>query len=171
MRRARSILVVVAAAGIAGCTAAPRQRAVGMGDVNAGPGSLEAIRRQLQGTWDLVSIESAPEKGGPMVPVKATGTLVYDEYANLTIDARTVDPNAPVAAREVPTVSFKGRATIDPVRKELMLMNVTGNVNPNEVLSPDRRRRFEVDFESLTLSSMNANGEVTAVTKWRRRKE
>jgi hypothetical protein len=106
-----------------------------------------------------------------MVPVKATGTLVYDEYANLTIDARTTDPKAPVAAREVPTVSFKGRATIDPVRKELMLMNVTGNVNPNEVLSPDRRRRFEVDFENLTLSSFNAQGEVTAVTKWRRRKE
>ena len=106
-----------------------------------------------------------------MVPVKATGTLVYDEYANLTIDARTADPNAPVAAREVPTVSFKGRATIDPVRKELMLMNVTGNVNPNEVLAPDRRRKFEVDFELLTLSSMNAKGEVTAVTKWRRRKE
>ena len=49
-------------------------------------------------------------------------------------------------------------------------MDLTGNVDPNEVLSPERRRRFEVDAETLTLSSFDELGEITAVTTWRRRR-
>ena len=84
------------------------------------------------------------------MPVKATGTLTYDQYGNLTINARTTDPNAPVAAREVPRVSFKGRAVIDVVNHELKLMDVTGNVNPDEVLAPERRRRYVFEGDLLT---------------------
>jgi hypothetical protein len=133
-------------------------------------GSLETTRQQLMGTWELVELKNAPPKGGAPVPVKATGTLVYDQYGNLTIDARSSDPNAPVAAREVPRVSFKGRAVIDVVNRELKLMDVTGNVNPDEVLAPDRRRRYVLDANLLTLSSFDEKGEVTAVTTWRRAK-
>ena len=167
MRRTASFILIVFAVA---CTASERQRPIGLGDVNAGAGSLEAVRRQLQGTWDLVAIEYSPKAGVPRVPVKATGTLVYDDYANLTIDAKTTDPAAPVAAREKPMLSFKGRAAIDPVKKELTLMNVTGNVDPNEVLSPDLRRRYEVDLDTLKLSSFDEQGVVTMITTWRRRK-
>ena len=133
-------------------------------------GSLETTRQQLMGVWELVELKNAPPKGGAPVPVKATGTLVYDQYGNLTIDARTSDPNAPVAAREVPRVSFKGRAVIDVVNHELKLMDVTGNVNPDEVLAPERRRRYVLEANLLTLSSFDERGEVTAVTTWRRTK-
>jgi hypothetical protein len=133
-------------------------------------GSLETTRQQLMGVWELVELKNAPPKGGAPVPVKATGTLVYDQYGNLTIDARSSDPNAPVAAREVPRVSFKGRAVIDVVNHELKLMDVTGNVNPDEVLAPDRRRRYVLEANLLTLSSFDERGEVTAVTTWRRTK-
>ena len=167
MRRTASFILIVFAVA---CTASERQRPIGLGDVNAGAGSLEAVRRQLQGTWDLVAIEYSPKAGVPRVPVKATGTLVYDDYANLTIDAKTTDPAAPVAAREKPMLSFKGRAAIDPVKKELTLMNVTGNVDPNEVLSPELRRRYVVDLDTLKLSSFDEQGVVTMITTWRRRK-
>ncbi len=103
------------------------------------------------------------------VPVQATGTLVYDEFSNLTIDARTTDAAAPVAAREATILTFKGRAVIDVAKRELKLMNLTGNVNPDEVLSPDRRRRYEVDADTLKLSSFDDQGQVTAVATWRRR--
>jgi hypothetical protein len=169
MRPVASLLAAALALVTVACTASERQRPMGMGDVYAGAGSLEAIRRQLQGTWELVAIETSPESGGPRVPVKATGTLIYDEYGNLTIDARTADPAAPVAAREVPMISFKGRAAIDAVKHELRLMNLTGNVDPNEVLSPERRRLFEVDATTLKLSSVDDKGEVTAITTWRRK--
>jgi hypothetical protein len=169
MRPVASLLAAGLLVATVACTASERQRPMGMGDVYAGTGSLEAIRRQLQGTWELVAIETSPESGGPRVPVKATGTLTYDEYGNLTIDARSSDPAAPVAARVVPMMSFKGRAAIDAVKHELQLMNLTGNVDPNEVLSPERRRLFEVDATTLKLSSINEKGDVTAISTWRRK--
>ena len=45
-------------------------------------------------------------------------------------------------------------------------MDVTGNVDPDEVLSPERRRKFEVDFETLKLSSFDESGQVTAISTW-----
>ena len=166
----RARLALVVALTMAACTASPRQRPLDLGDVETGPGSLEAIRRQLRGTWDLVALESSPEPGVPRVPIKATGVLVYDEYANLTIDAHTDDPAAPPAARESRLLRFTGRATIDPVRHELQLMDMKGNVNPAEVLAPERRRRFEVDVDTLRLSSFEEDGQVTAISTWQRRK-
>jgi hypothetical protein len=170
MNRNSTLLLAAVIAVSAGCTASERQRPIGLGEVYTGAGSLEAVRRQLQGTWELIALEYSPQPGVPRVPVKATGTLVYDEYANLTIDARTTDPAAPVAARESPVISFKGRAAIDPAKKELRLMDLTGNVDPNEVLAPERRRRFEVDTETLKLSSFDEKGELTAISTWRRRR-
>ena len=166
--RARLVIAVVLLA-TAGCAAAPRTRPIKIGDpVNTGPGSMEAVRRQLQGTWQLVALESVPPAGGARVPVAATGTLVYDDFANLTIDGKTTDPAAPVAARERAMVSFKGRAVIDASKGELKLMDVTGNVNPDEVLSPERRRRYQFDADLLKLSSFDETGEVTAISTWRR---
>ena len=103
------------------------------------------------------------------MPVAATGTLTYDEFGNLTIDAHTTDAAAPVAAREATVLSFKGRAVLDPAKRELKLMDLTGNVNPDEVLSPERRRRYVFDADTLTLSSFDDGGQVTAVATWRRR--
>lgn len=155
---------------LAACTASERQRPIGMGDVYTGAGSLESVRRQLQGTWELVSLESSPEPGAPRVVIKATGTLVYDEYGNLRIDAHTIDPAAPVAAREAVLLTFKGRAAIDPVKKELQLLDMTGNVDPGEVLAPERRRRFDIDADTLKLSSIGEKGETVATSTWRRTK-
>jgi hypothetical protein len=88
---------------------------------------------------------------------------------NLMIDAHTTDPAAPVAAREATILSFKGRAVLDVAKRELKLMNLTGNVNPDEVLSPERRRRYEFDADTLKLSSFDEQGQVTSVAIWRRR--
>ena len=70
----------------------------------------------------------------------------------------------------MPRVSFKGRAVIDTVNRELKLMDVTGNVNPDEVLAPERRRRYAFEADLLTLSSFDEAGTVTAVTTWGRTK-
>src|SRR5262249_46424136 len=130
----------------------------------------EATRRQLQGTWALVTLEMAPPGRASRVKVKASGTLTYDEYGNLTIDAHTDDPGAPVAAREASLLAFTGRAVIDPVKHELTLADLTGNVDPNEVLSPERKRRYSIQADVLTLSSVDAQGGITAVTTWRRQR-
>jgi hypothetical protein len=146
----------------------PMNKPVALGG-DAPSGSVEQIRKQLMGTWELTALEMTPQSGGARVPVKATGTMIYDDFGNLTMDARTTDPAAPVAAREVTRLSFKGRAVVDAVNKELKLMDVTGNVDPNEVVSPDQRRKYEFDtFDTLKLSAFDASGQVTIVTNWRR---
>ena len=148
--------------------ATPMTRPVAIGS-DPSSGELESTRQRFFGTWDLVSLESVPPGGGARAAVSAKGTLTYDEFGNLTIIAQTTDSDAPVAAREVSAVSFKGRAVIDVPHSELKLMALTGNVDPNEVLSPERRRRFEFDADLLKLSSFDAQGTVTAIAMWRRR--
>jgi hypothetical protein len=170
-------LAAVCALTLVGCTPGP-MNAPGKGVSSNKPiplgsdpssGSVEAARRQLTGTWDLVSLESVPPAGGARVPVKASGMLVYDEYGNLTIDAHTTDPAAPVAAREATLLTFKGRAVIDVPNSELKLMALTGNVDPNEVLAPERRRKYVFEGELLKLSAIDAAGNVTSIATWKRR--
>ena len=48
---------------------------------------------------------------------------------------------------------------IDVVNRELKLMDVTGNVNPDEVLAPERRRRYAFEADLLTLSSFDDRGD------------
>ena len=72
------------------------------------------------------------------------------------------------AARERNLLSFKGRAVIDAVNGELKLMDLKGNADPTEVLSPERRRKFAFDGDLLRLSSIGDRDEVTAVSTWRR---
>src|SRR3954462_8613113 len=139
------------------------------GGAGAPSGSVEAARRQLEGTWTLVSLEAAPQSGGQRAQITASGTLVYDEFGNLTIDAHTTDPDAPVAAREGSIVSFKGRAVLDVPRSELQMMALTGNVDPNEVLSPERRRRYAFEGDQLTLTSFDTAGAIASISVWTRR--
>jgi hypothetical protein len=148
---------------------APMNKPVALGS-DPTSGALESTRRQLEGTWELVALESVPPGGGARVPIAAKGTLTYDGFGNLTIDGSTTDPAAPVAAREVNFLSFKGRAVIDVVNSELKLMDLTGNVDPTEVLAPERRRRYELGATELKLSSFTEKGDVTAVSTWRRLK-
>jgi hypothetical protein len=168
--------IAIVALGCGGKMAKPGSPATPFGPADARPlnptpadEGLTSTRRALEGTWELISLESEPPGGGPREPVKATGTLVYDQFGNLTINARTTDPAAPVAAQEAERMQFKGRAVIDIARKELKLMDLTGNVDPNAVLSPERRRRYELTADTLTLSSFDERDRVTAIATWRRR--
>src|SRR5215213_11838684 len=88
MQRIR-IIVWSSAAALAvplmcGCESAPRARAVKMGPVDTGAASVEAVRRQLKGTWELISLDVFPAGGG-RIAAQATGRLLYDEYGNLSM--------------------------------------------------------------------------------------
>src|SRR3954470_9929602 len=161
----------------AGCTpgplssprgAVPTTSPVGIGS-DPSSATVEAARRQLEGTWTLVSLEAVPESGGQRAPITASGTLVYDAFGNLTIDAHTTDPDAPVAMREVSIVSFQGRAVVDVPHSELQMMALTGNVDPNEALSPERRRRYAFEGDHLKLTSFDASGTIASISVWVRR--
>ena len=158
----RMIAMIVAVVVGMGC-AASRQPPVQAGDVNTGPGSLDAVRRQLEGTWDLVTLAVMPALGAALVPVAAQGTLTYDKNGNLSIDAKTSDSYAPAAAQSGGVITFEGKAVIDGAKSELQLTEKGGDPK-----SPERRRyAFEGDL--LGLSSIDGAGRVTTTSTWRRR--
>jgi hypothetical protein len=152
-----------------GCAkGAPRGRPVEMGPVDTGAGSLEAVRRQLEGTWDLTRLEIYPATGSPRVQ-KAQAVLTYDAYGNMTIAGRLEQPDD-TAAAAAPLLSYKGRAVIDTARQQLRLMDVEGPEAkvPDEV-KPEMLRKYEFEGGTLHLSTIDASGRVNAKASWKKR--
>ena len=136
-----------------GCASAPSQLPAQTGDVSSGAGPTDAVRRQLEGTWDLISLSVMPARGAALAPVAAQGTLTYDKDGNLAIDARTNDSYAPEAAKSGGVLEFKGKAVIDATKGELLLTDSASTVNPKAVPPPERRRRYSFEGDQLRLSS------------------
>jgi hypothetical protein len=155
---------------LAGCPAAPRVRPVKGGDVNAGAGSLEGVRRQLQGTWELVEA-LVFDAAGKSTPRKAQGRLTYDQYGNLTIGAKLEDTDQP-ATSVSGLLAYSGRAVIDPAKSQLVLMDLKSRVEHGEPIpaevSADKIRYYTIEGSTLTLTIKNASGATTARTTWRK---
>ena len=167
-RIARSSLV--AALGLSlfsGCTAAPRVRNVEMGPVDTGGASVEAVRRQLKGTWQLTALTVFTPAGETVVP-DASGRLQYDEYGNLsmkgTIGGSTaVDPSV---------LNLTGRVAIDPTAHTLRILDVAAKsaderrVDPQLDAKHTRYYAFEGDLLKTTVKA--ANGTTTAMATWKK---
>jgi len=157
-------LASAAAVAVSACAAAPRQRPVEMGPTT---GTLQQVRQQFQGTWDLVSFEAVGDDGR-FAPVKAAGTLTYDEYGNFAISGRILDAGAAVAAMQL---SIKGKAVID-TQNQRMWVTPEGDTRDVEVIPEgatyDRFRYYAFSGNQLTLTVKAADGTVTARTVWRR---
>ena len=148
---------------------AARQR----GPVDAGPGTLAAARKFLEGRWRLLSFEITP--GPDSIRVLGAGTLVYDDFGNLTIDIR-VDP--PTAARleaagiatTKGSLMTKGRTVIDPQARTLTFVlegqqpYAFGSVSGP--LALNRPRHWQVDGKLLTLTTKGDDGQTVSVGRW-----
>ncbi len=161
----RGAVVLVISGFVFGCAKSPRTRPLQTSPIGD---SLTQVRKQLEGTWDLVSLVIAtPDSAN--AAVNARGVLIYDSYGNLTIEARVPDAGDGTP-NPASMLSFKGRAVIDEARRELKLLDVkgdTGDLAPQ--VSPERTRRYEFDGDVLRLTSVDASGRVTAVATWRKR--
>src|SRR6185295_10182856 len=107
--------LVVALAG--GCSAAPSQRNIPLGPVDTGPGTLEAARNFLHGEWTLLSMEIFPPDQ-PSIRAAATGTMVYDDYSNMTVDVQLSPETTKLAEQNgIPApdglIHTTGRTVID----------------------------------------------------------
>lgn len=157
---------------LAGCSAAPRQRPVKMGPVDTGAGSVESVRRQLQGTWDLVTLDTFPEPGQAAVPIKATAVLSYDEFGNLRMKGRRDGESRGDAAATL--LDYNGQAVIDVTKQQLQLIAVSGNLPAGQVppeVSFKSIRKYAFDGDLLKVSTVDARGNITATSVWKRRAE
>jgi hypothetical protein len=167
----RSSLVIAAATMLglqaAGCAKGERQKPMLLGPVDAGAGSLEAIRRELAATWSLNRLEViAPD--GARRQVAARGTLSYDAYGALAIKGVVDDPSRPAAL----VLDYSGRIVIDPAKKEFRPADFESAtpVDAAQVapVSLDKVRRFELGGDRLAITYLDAAGKPTAETVWNR---
>ena len=171
--RASSIALMISSAIVLdACAASPRQRPVGVGDVNTGLGSLEATRRQLEGTWTLTQFEVA-DATGRLVPVRAKAQLTYDAYGNLSIRGVLEEPlPGQKTVTDAPALAYTGKAIIDTARKEMVLTGTSATVEPDpsllEKIGPEMRRRYEFGDGTLTISVINASGGATSRATFRK---
>jgi hypothetical protein len=158
----------------AACAPAPRVRPVKGGDVDAGPESLTAARKFLEGRWTLESFEVFPP-GKPAIALKGAGTLNYDEFGNLRIEIRADEKAADLlraAGIEMRDgiISSDGRTVVDLQNRTLsyVLPGQTVGAPAPGPLSPSRLRHWEVKGDLLFLSTWDDNGKPLSTGRWKR---
>jgi hypothetical protein len=163
----RLIAVACALTSVVACTAAPRVRPVKMGDVDTGLNSVESVRRQLKGTWQLMSLDVFSPTG-EKTAAQATGQLTFDDYGNLAMKgaitgASNLDPSA---------LNLTGRVTIDPDLHAIRIGGVTAanaddkRIDPKLDATNVRYYAFEGDLLKTTLK--NPSGVTTATATWKK---
>jgi hypothetical protein len=176
------ILALTGAALLAGCAPGPLnpQKMGSSGplnmpakgsDVEAGAGSLEAVRRQLEGSWTLEWYDIY--ENGKRRRLPAGGDLVYDAYGNLTLHGELKQPQAGTEARPL-VLNYSGRAVLDVRTRELRLQDVaaTGDALPRPVedqVNTANVRHYDLNGSTLTLTVVGDDGKPTAVSSWKKR--
>jgi hypothetical protein len=179
----RWILALTGAALLAGCApgplgppktggaSGPINKPMKGSDVEAGAGSLEAVRRQLEGSWDLVWYDIY--ENGKRRRLPAGGDLVYDAYGNLTLHGELKQPRAGTDARPL-VLNYSGRAVLDVRTRELRLLDVaaTGDALPRPVddqVNTANVRHYEIKGSTMSLTVVGDDGKPTAVSSWKKR--
>jgi hypothetical protein len=150
-----------------GCKAAPRTRPVEMGPVDTGPASVEAVRRQLQGTWELTGLELFSPTG-ERIAAEARGRLQYDEFGNLSMQG-TITGGPDIDSS---VLNLTGRVVVDPVGHTLQFRSVTAATSDEKRLDPqlDARhvRHYEFAGDLLRITIKAADGATTSTATWKK---
>ena len=154
------------------CEAQPRQRPLDVGPVASGPGTIEFERRRLQGTWGLNRFEIIDAAGKPFA-VKAEAILTYDEYGNLTVRGKLLEPLPGERVIEQPMLEYAGPIVIDAQKHEFRL----GSIKTTEPLEPGLEnnidpsflRRYELTDTTLRISYFNKSGALAAIASFARK--
>ncbi len=149
------------------CAMSPRTRPLNIGPVETGPDTAEAVRRQLQGRWTLLSFETFPATGGPAIRHEAAGELTYDEYGNLVVRGALAGKEAGAPAA---VLRYVGRAVIDVANHRLILQDLEGRggeVLPASIAA-EQVRYYEFEADLLKLSVKDGSGRPTALITWKK---
>ncbi len=172
-RPCRLLPVVVAAVLAVQCAPAPRDRPLRTSPVESGPGTVEAARDYLQGIWVLESFQVMPPGRGPLT-VKGKGRLIYDGFANMTMDLQPEEGAVDaLQAAGVPVregrVSTAGRTVVDMQARTLTFVLERQTAGPPEgPLALRRPRHWSVEGNVLTLTTRDDDGRAISVSRWRK---
>jgi hypothetical protein len=164
-RTAAAAAAIAASALLAACSFSPRTRPLDTGDINKSPESTQGVRRQLQGKWKLVSVETY--EAGKAVKREAAGELTYDEYGNLLIRAALTDVPA---GEQASLLRYEGRAVIDAQNRRIVLQNMqgTGGEALPATVAQNNVRYYEFAGDLLKLTAKDSDGKPTATITWQK---
>jgi hypothetical protein len=174
-RRLRIVVMVIAiAGGVGACGPKPLDRPLPLGPPKTGPGTIAEARKYLQGKWTLVSMEIYPA-GQPPIKVKGTGTLIYDEFANMDVEIH-VDPETVKQVEKIGipvpnnVIKEKGQTLVDMSGRTLRYVREGEDViRPlTHALDIGRPRYWEAEANQLTLRTKDDKGAVLSVSVWRK---
>ena len=123
------------------CQAQPRQRPLDVGPVASGPGTVESERRRLQGSWRLDRFEVIDAAGASRV-VRAEAILTYDEYGNLTVRGKLLEPIPGEKVIEHPLLQYAGPIVIDPPKQQFRL----GAIKTATAIDPGLESKIDPSF-------------------------
>ena len=154
------------------CEAQPRQRPLDVGPVASGPGTIEHERRRLLGTWRLDRFEVLDSAGSPTA-VRAQAILTYDEYGNLTVRGKLLEPIPGEKTVEHPLLAYAGPIVLDPPRQQFRLGAVKGENAPvdpglESKINPGFVRKYELSDTTLRISYLSPNGSPVAIASFTR---
>ena len=158
---------------VTGCGAAAGEKPVQLGPVDTGAGTLASARKFLEGRWTLESFEiHAP--GKPVLTLKGSGTLVYDNMSNLRMEIRADQASADVlraAGIDIRdgVISTEGRTAIDLQNKTLTyVLQGQDPLVKRGPLAMERPRHWVVDADTLTLTTKDDAGQPLSIGRWKR---
>jgi hypothetical protein len=112
------------------------------------------------------------DAGGQLKPVRAKALLMYDASGNLTVKGELLEPMPGQSAiSDARALQYSGRAVIDTVKHELVLIGKAAvEPSPDIVakLGIDARRRYEITPTQLTMSALDASGQVISKATYTR---
>ena len=145
------------------------------GPVEKGPATLSAARKYLEGLWTLVSYEIFQPGQSPL-RLEGEGTLVYDDFGNLEMKVK-VDVETALILEKVGidtsdgVLSTKGRTVID-LQAHTLVFVLDGQPAfgaPSGPLALNRTRHWEVDGNTLTLTTRGEDGQPLSVSRWQKK--
>jgi len=163
------VLLVAAAAGTGAAAQKPK--------VDAGPGSLAAARKFLEGRWSLESFEVRPP-GKPPIQLKGSGVLNYDDFGNLTMEVRADQASSDLLRAaginiQDGRISTEGRTVIDLQNRTLTYFlegQRSGYASGGGPLALSRPRHWEVNGDVLTLTTKDDADAPLSISRWKKNK-
>jgi hypothetical protein len=151
-----------------GCAGGPTMRPAKGGAVNAGPGSVEAERRRLAGTWVLSSYTLFDE-AGKATKLAGSARLTYEEFGNLTMTGEVHD-NSGARPEASALLNYNGRIVIDPDLHEFRMLDLTGTGDIPHQIDLAAARQYQIQGDRLEITVKSAAGRTVAVVSWTRSK-
>jgi hypothetical protein len=167
---------------LAGCAGAPRTKPLPTKPVDEGVGTIEGVRKQLEGNWTLVSL-TMHDAGGRSAPIDAEGKLVSDAFGNMEVEYRLSETGQKALGglgikSPNPVITTSGKVVIDTTSHRITYV---GEDFSQRAFDPDlaakranpfaleRVRYYTLEPDgTLRLATRYDNGKDASVSRWKK---